>query len=350
MLDTIHLQLNGFTVRNNADLTVQPGKIAMATGEVQEVELFRDSTGKAWYGAKAYRNAERLNCTINYSGGAIRAYANFSVPKRINANNYSPIKDTELEQAFESVETELAEAGIATDISQAKLTRLDTFRNIETDEETASYGRLFGLLQANRTTNRSTFGTTTWLMNNTVAQYCIYDKVEEMRFHNEPVDQLPNTLRFEHRCLGTKKVNSFLNLETTTVQAIKKYGWNALQEKSRSTWMENFFKYEIPEIEIMAESQIRTEMQFFQATYGIRWLDRYLSAYGAFHLATSAGGIDVIEKALDNLETDRMKIYRTKKKLSEAKLLMESLRLDGTSPKTLGELYAELRYKMLKTA
>ena len=100
----------------------------------------------------------------------------------------------------------------------------------------------------------------------------------------------------------------------------------------------------------MAESQIRTEMQFFQATYGVRWLDNYLRAYGAFHLATSAGGIDVVEKALDNLETDRMKIYRTKKKLSEAKLLMESLRLDGTSPKTLGELYAELRYKMLKTA
>jgi hypothetical protein len=350
MLDTIHLQLGSINIRSNADLIVTPGNINLANGEITETELFQDNNGRIYKGARAKRNAERLNVTIKPYGGTVHAYANFSVPKRINANNYSPIKASDLSNAFESVETELAEAGIETDISEAKVTRLDTFRNILTDEETVTYSRLFGLLNASRTTDKSIFGGTTWLMKNTVAQYCIYDKREEMKFHNESVEALPKTLRFEHRCLGSNKVNSFLDRKLTTVQDIKNYGWKALQDKSTTTWLDNFFKYEVPEVEIMAESQVRTEMQYFQANYGVRWLDKFLKAYGAFHLATSAGGIGVIEKALDNMEVDRMKKHRTKKILAEAKLLMESLRLDETSPKTLGELYAELKYKMMKSA
>jgi len=350
MLDTIHLQLDNFQVRNNSDLTIVPGNIKMATGETNETPLFQDEKGKEWMGAKAYLNASRLNFTIKPIGGSVRAYVNFSAPKRINANNYSPIEASQLSQVFESVETELAEAGIETDLNNANFTRLDTFKNVNADEETRTYERLFGLLGASRTNDKVVYGTTTWLYKNESAQFCIYDKLEEMKHHNESVETLPNTLRFEHRCIKTPKVNAFLGLKRSTVTDMKKYGWNNLQQKAIQVWKDNYFRYEIAEVEILAESQVRTDMQYFQANFGRLWFDKYLKAYGAFHLATSAGGIGVIEKALDNLSVNRMKKNRSKRTLKEAILLMESLRTDSKSPKTLSELYAELKYKVEKTS
>lgn len=90
-------------------------------------------------------------------------------------------------------------------------------------------------------------------------------------------------------------------------------------------------------------------MQFFQAKYGKFFFSKYLKAYGAFHLASSCGGIEVIKKALENMDIEdkRKKIYRAERELKDA-LLVESLKLDSTSPKTLGELYSELKYKMEK--
>ena len=349
MLDTVKIQLSNYRIRNNAALTINRGNFSVATGVVQEVPLYTDTQGTTLYGKNAWYNSEdkKLKVDLSYFSGSIYLSAEFSIPKQVRDNNYRPIAANELKQAFQRVENELAEVGIETDISQAKLSRLDTFRNIETNEETASYGRLFGLLQAKRTTDKNTYGATTWLMKNTQRQYCIYDKLEEMKNRNESVETFPNTLRFEHRCLSRRVVGSFLELEKPTVEELEKYSWQELQEKSTAAWLDNFFRYDIPNIETMAESEMRAEMQFFQEKFGRNWLSQYLKAYGAYHLAKTAGGIDVFIKALDNLEANRMQINRTKKVLEQVILTVEGLRLDTNSPKTLGALYEELKTKMI---
>jgi hypothetical protein len=181
---------------------------------------------------------------------------------------------------------------------------VDTFKNILTDEETQSYARLFGLLEASRAKDKSTHGATTWLMRNNSTEYCIYDKLEEMRNSGYSTQDLPKTLRFELRCKGSQKVKSFYK-SVVTVQDLKAYGWSALQERSVKAWTDNFFKYDIEEIEILVESQIRKELEFFQVKYGKHFFSRYLKAYGAYFLASSSGGIEVIKKALQNLAERR---------------------------------------------
>ncbi len=285
--------------------------------------------------------------TIKPIAGEVKAFATFSAPKRISDDNYSPVTEAQFSEAIESVEEELSLNGIKADIRKARLSRVDTFKNILTDEETASYARLFGLLEANRAKDKTTHGASTWLMKNNSTEYCIYDKIEEMRNTGHLTQDLQKTLRFELRCKDSQKVKRFYK-SVVTVQDLKAYGWSALQERSVKAWTDNFFKYDIDEIEILAESQIRKELQFFQAKYGRLFFSRYLKAYGAYFLASSSGGIEVIKKALENMDIDdkRKKIYRAERELKDALLLVESLKLDSTSPKTLGELYSELKYKM----
>lgn len=352
MLDTLHLTLKDWKVRAGAKLQVNTGNMDFQTGEVKQSLLFKDNTGRETFGSRAHNNTEKLNFTIRPYANEVMAFVNFSAPKRLNENNYYPIKEDQLPEVFESVENELYESGIETHIDKAKLSRVDTFKNILTDQETECYSRLFGLLQANRARNKSTYGVNGWLMRDKAStQYCIYDKLEEMRHAGLSTLGLEKTLRFEHRCLTSSKVQNFFKFANeTSVEELKKYGWNALQERNVRAWTDNFFKYEIADFEIIVESTLRNEMQYFHTKYGRMFFSKYLKAYGAFFLASSSGGVEVIKRALQNMniEEKRKKIYRAERELREALILVESLKLDSTSPKTIGELYAELKYKMEK--
>lgn len=347
MLDTLKLTLQNWRVRPGARLKYNTGNVDFQTGEVKQTLLFTDTSGHEALGAYAHYIGEKLNLSIKPIAGQVFAFATFSAPKRISENNYSPIKESEFSEVFESVENELQENGIETNIQEAKLSRVDTFKNILTDEETISYSRLFGLLEANRAKDKDVHGTTTWLMKNGSTQYCIYDKREEMHSSGYSTEGLPKTLRFEHRCIRASKVKSFFNMDKTTVKELKAYGWRALQERTIKAWTDNFFKYDIDDIDVLVESQIRRELEFFQVKYGKRFFSMYLKAVGASALA-SEGSIKAVKRALENLDFDRMKVYRAEKELKDSLMLIESLREDSTSPQTLGALYSELKYKMEK--
>ena len=349
MIDTLKLNLQGWKVESGASLELKGGNTDYKTGEVYETHLFTDSAGHEAHGARAVLNTDNFQFTIRPYQNTVFALIKFSAPKIIGEDNYSPIKESQLSEVFESVEQELHENGIDTHIEKARLSRVDTFKNILTDEETLTYSRLFGLLEASRAKDKRTYGALGWLMKNGSTQYCIYDKIEEMRNSGHSIDGLEKTLRFEHRCMTAAKVKGFFK-NITTVEDLKNYGWSALQERAIKAWTDNFFKYEVEDIEIIVESALRNEMQFFQAKYGKFFFSKYLKAYGAFFLASSSGGVEVIKKALQgmDIEDKRKKIYRAERELRDALLLVESLKLDSTSPMTLGELYAELKYKMEK--
>ena len=348
MIDTIHLGLKNWTVKPGADLEVNTGNMNYRTGEVRQTLLFKNTSGKETYGARAYFNKEKLGLTIKPYAGKPGAFVNFSAPNRINTDNYYPMKESQLSEVFEGVENELLENGIETDIQEAKLIRVDTFKNILTDEETECYSRIFGLLKANRAKNKNTYGVTGWLMGNKSTQYCVYDKILEMRKSGHLTEGLKKTLRFEYRSLKSPSVKNFFKMDQTTVKELKAYGWNAIRSRTIKAWKDNFFKYEIEDFEIIVESQLRNEMEFYQAKYGRNFFSKYLKAYGAYFLASSSGGVEVIKKALQNMNMDRLKIYRAERVLTETLVEVQSLRNDSKSPQTLGELYSELKYKMEK--
>ena len=341
------LTLQDWSISPGATLQVNTGNMNLKTGEIKQTLLFTDSSGYEALGSYAHYKTKKLNLSIYPIAGNVKAFVTFSAPKRISNDNYYPIKESQLSEVFEGVEQELHENGINTHIEKARLSRVDTFKNILTDEETASYSRLFGLLEANRAKDKSTHGATTWLMKNNSTEYCIYDKREELRNSGHSIEGIEKTLRFEHRCKTASKVKGFFK-NITTVEDLKAYGWSAIQERTIKAWTDNFFKYDLEDIEVLVESQIRSELEFFQEKYGRYFFSKYLKAYGAYFLASSSGGIEVVKRALENLDFDRMKVYRAERELKNALTLVESLKVDSTSPQTLGELYSELKYKMEK--
>jgi len=347
MLDTMKLYLQEWRILPNASLTINAGNINYATGEAHQTHLFTDTTGRDVLGAYASYNADKLNFSIKPKAGNVYAHVTFSAPKRVSDDNYSPIKESQFNEVLEGVESELAENGIETNIQEARLSRIDTFKNIQTNEETMSYARLFGLLNANRAKDKSTHGATTWLMKNNSTQYCIYDKLEEMENTGHETNGLPKTLRFEHRCMKPAKVKGFFN-NVTTVEELKRYGWGALCERTIKAWTDNFFKYSVDEVEYIPQSQIVNELSFFRMKYGSRFFSQYLKAYGAYHLAGASGGVDVVTSALEYMGYERLKIYRAKRDMRKAILDIEGAREEVGTSVTLAELYGELKYKMEK--
>jgi len=346
MIDTVKIGLDRFEVSPGAELIINAGNLDYSTGAIKQTHLFTDLKGREIHGAYAHYNSDNLNLTIKPIGGHINAFVTFSAPKRLSDDNYNPITEKQMEFAFESVQDELNIHGIKTNIQDAKFSRIDTFKNILTNEETVSYARLFGLLSANRTKDRATHGATTWSFRNNSTEYCIYDKIEEMRNTGHLTEDMPKTLRFEHRCKKASKVKSFYK-NVVRVSDLKNYGWDALIERNKKAWVDNFFKYDLDQIDYLVESEVRRELEIFKSKYGKYFFSKYLKAYGAYYLASVGAGIEIIKSALENMDYGRKKIYRAERELKEAVLLVESVKQDHNSNKTIGELYAELKTKMI---
>jgi len=345
MIDTLWMRLEDVKIMPGAKIEFEGGKTNFETGEVKQVLLFEDVTGKQAFGKTAYCNAETYCLDIKPLYGGIGFILRLSVPKQIHENNYSPILEGEFSQVLQKVEQGLSDNGIKTRLEKAKVTRLDCFKNTLPSEPIPCYSRVFSLLNANYAKDKTTYGVDGWLMKNSRQQFCIYNKLEEMKKNKEVTKGLPETLRFEHRVLKADKVQSFYNF--TTIEELKAKGWQALIDKQKETWRDDFFKYSPEEIEIRAESQLRTEMEYFQAKYGNRFFSKYLKVIGAQALMQQAGGFEVVKKALENMACNRMRVWRAEKELTEALFEIENLKVEPITLKTLGSLYIELKEKVL---
>jgi len=342
MVDTITLDLQNYEVRDRRNFVVQPAKRNAETGEVIGAEpvLFGDVVG-----SNAFVNTGKETVDIKpCRDGNVHAFMRFSVPKQVAEDNYQELNYSDFLNALEHAEGKLEEIGIKAKLDEAKIVRLDLFKNIYPDEPVMCYAKVFELLKANYVKDRRTYGVGGWLMTNSQQEYCIYDKLEEMKNEaSRDLSSLPETMRFEHRSLRANKVKSFYKF--STIEGLKRFGWEALYEKRRDTWKRNFFKYEVAEVETLAVSQLVMELQYFQAKGG-NWFDNYLRFLGATYLC-KVGSIEVVKRALEQLGCDRMKIYRAERSLREGRLEVESLKPEEVSTRTLGSLYNELKQKVL---
>jgi hypothetical protein len=344
MLDTLKIRLNNWQVKDGANITIKRGSMDYQSGEIKDQLLFRDSNGKDIRGSSAYINTEKINLDIKPLMNNVYAFVQFSLPKQLHETNYQPARECELIESLQHVENELFENGIETKIDQANISRLDINKDIQISESVMSYARVFEVLSANRAKNRKTYGVNGWLFSNNRLEYCIYDKLEEMKKNNQSITGLPETLRFEHRCLTGAKVKEFYNF--TTIEELKRVGFVALEEKQKQTWKENFFKYEVEELECIVESTIRLQLQYFQAKHGRQYFQRYLQWQGAYLLATSYAGTDIVLKALKNMESNRMKLNRAEKELKESLIIAGEILPEPINRKTLASLYIELKEKV----
>lgn len=339
LIDTLRLHLVDYEIDWASVLTVQPSPFEVGTGKLLDNHLlYRDSSGVEVQGAKAFYNSDTVNVSINPKG----AFVQFSIPKNATGcHNYHAVGKRGSKAVLERVERELAGVGLHTGIAGAKVSRIDTFKNVVAEDAFSDYHGMFALLQAKRVQKRD-YGTT-FLWHNTQQEFCVYDKLEEMRLKGLDVRDLPeNTIRFEHRLLNAQKVRSAL--EISTVGELWE-GYDRVREHFRKSMSETLFRYEVQEIEVLSGNQLKQEMLFYKDRAGRYWFQRYLEAVGLDTLLQKVEFSTLLD-VLGEL-CERTWVWRLKKRLEQTQLELSMLRQAYPLRRTTGQLYAELRRKVL---
>jgi len=164
-----------------------------------------------------------------------------------------------------------------------------------------------------------------------------------MRRRNEETSEFPETMRFEHRALNKQKVQALYGF--SQAQELFHGGYAVIKEKQRENWLNSLFSFSVEKVLLLGSKQLEEEMKLFKEKYSRNWFQNFLRAYGAYHLAEVAG-VEVVKLALESMETDRVKVWRTVQLLEEAKREIEVVKQAENSRKTLGELYEELKEKV----
>jgi len=346
MLDTVKVFIQDYAVSDNSKLEFQPAKIVTGTGErLNEHELFSTSSGKKFYGSKAFLNTDKFNLDLkpySFAENGIACFLHFSVPKVHYGDNYYSVGEQGTEAVFKQIENELKENGFCCNLQNSHLSRIDTFKNIEPEEPFETYSSLFQLLNARKGVKRD-YGTS-FLVSNTQQEFIVYDKLEEMRRQKKETSEFPETMRFEHRLLNKTKIKNVLGF--SQVADLFKGGYAVIRDKRKDSWRDSLFKYEVEEVVQLGSQELAQTMSYFEQTHGSRWFSYFLRSYGAFHLAQFAG-VEVVEKALESMEAERTKVWRMRKMLEEAERELLFYKKEQNTKKTYAVLYEELKDKVL---
>ena len=343
MIDTLKVMLNEYEITDDSEVRIQPASYELGTGSKVEYPLFQTPSHGTFYGSKAYLNADNWNLTLKplAGGRATGAFLQLSVPKNYYGSNFYSVGEDGTKAVLSKVEGELKEKGVHTPLIEADMSRVDTFKNIEPEEPFSSYYTLFSLLKARRAIQRG-YGTT-FLLSNSQQEFCVYDKLEEMRERNIETRGLPPTMRFEHRLLNKQKIQNVYGM--SKVGELFKGGYEVVKEKQVESWKASLFNFTAEELVLLGSKQLEQEMRRFKERSPSGWFSKFLKAYGAYYLASHAGK-EVIVEALQNFEADRMKIWRAVQVFEEAERELMVLKQEEGSKKTLGSLYEELRRKV----
>jgi len=350
-IDTVHLHIKDYSVTPDTRVEVTPSSYVAGTGELlADFPLYRNTQGKEYRGAKAKLNvpAPAFQMTIMpfSRGGKVTSncFLQFSVPKVHSGseNNFYSVGEGGSQAVFKTIEKELWKNGLHTDLNTAEFTRIDTFKNIEPEEEFSTYAPLFGLLKMRRGVDRAY--PEGFLLKNTQQQFCVYDKIAEMQKRKVEVSHFPaRAMRFEHRCMNKDKVQAVFGF--TSVNDLFSGGYETVKKQQVSQWKKNLFSHTVEEVIQIGAGVLQEEMRMFKQRFDRNWFDWFLKSYGAYHLAQVAG-IEVVKLALQNFEPDRMKVWRAEKVLEQAKREIDMVKQVEGSNKTLGSLYMELQEKV----
>lgn len=346
-LDTVHLHLTDYTVQADNALTIKPSPYRASTGElVSDFHLYTDNEGRQVNGREAYWNTPHFQLTFapfTKSLQGVSCFVQFSVPKVHYGNNYYSVGEQGSEAVFKEIEKELWEGGVHTNIETSNLTRVDTFKNIEPEENFSSYAPLFGLLKMRRGVDKTY--PESFLLRNTQQQFCVYDKIAEMKKRQVDTSPFPaKTMRFEHRCMNRQKVQNVFGF--SSVASLFEGGYLTVKQRQVEEWKQGLFSYEVEEVMSLGSGVIEQEMRYFREKYKRNWFDWFLKSNGTRYLAEVAG-VEVVRMALQNIEAEKTMVWRAEKTLEQARRESDFVRQAESTNKTLGTLYLELKEKVL---
>jgi len=356
MIDTLQLNLVDYEINKDANLEIEPCRVNLRTGEqIGNYILFKNEDGNWIEGKKAYLNNEHFQFDIKSKG----CFVKFSVPKILTNSNYYSIGKNGIRAALNKVEKELRENGINTNIYNSKLSRLDGFKNITTNEKFIDYAEIFSTLSMSRMNMRN-YGTT-FLYENGSQEICVYDKNEEMKFHRKELSSngidittFPqNTMRIENRLKSHKKINSILEIGTAS-ELTKHY--DEMRELITKNVSKRLFKHSVDEIDTLVSSELKSQLLFYLQNFPKNVLLEFLSGYGLnnFNKHYSFNEVESIMREYYEQngyasESIRVMLYKHRKKFHQ-KLIEYRMNKIVDKNVSLGTLYNEIKNKYLKAS
>jgi hypothetical protein len=344
MLDTLKLSLTDYSVSSNAQLQVQPGLVDNATGELIGNNKLWNCEGRVVTGSRAWHNGESINITVkpntHTTGAPALCLVQFSVPKVATGSNYLAVGAVGTSRALRAVQKYLSEVGIKTNLKTAQVSRLDAFKVAVCKEPFDAYQPVFATLQGRRMRRRDYGRTMLW--ENTLWEICAYDKLEEMRRSKHSIEGLPrNSLRFELRALKMAKVRSWLGIENA---AQLPDALDHIEQEYRAAMEKQLFKGEVTQASKLTQGQVQQQLEAAKEHCGREWFEKYLLAVAYNALGTD---VEAVKAALLEVAGSRQTARKMTKKLEAAKLDATATSILGSSRRPLGELYTELREKVL---
>jgi len=351
MIDTIKLFIEDYSIKDDANLIVQPASIDYKTGkEINSYSLIVKENNTSISGSKAYLNTDFFNFTIKPIGKSenksVAAFLQFSIPKIYNgSSNYYPVSSSNARAVIQRVEKELQSNGVFTDLSQAKLSRVDLFKNVISEYDFLSYIALFRLLKASRQEQRI-YGTSL-LWHNSQHEISVYDKLKEMRNRNLIVDLYPsNTIRFEYRLLRSKKVKNIIGANKL-IDLLDSY--NLLEDVYQKALKKTIFSHSVSDVETMVNIQLKEELNLYKNTCGVRWFNSFLKSKGIETLLKHHD-LDSLDSIFSDVFENRTKKSRAMNLISTEMLKIKMIAKEKRSNVTFAELYSELKGKVLYAA
>lgn len=342
MLDTVKVFTDDFRVRDGANLTLQPSIIDYETNLKIDKRLFRNSANEWVEGAKAYINCDRYNLTIkpNTIGDGVKAFIQFSLPKALTGDNYNPIPDNQIKEAKKAIADDIADRGILLNLEDCRVSRLDAFRNVYSEEAFLDYTPLFKLLRAKRQLRRD-YGST-FLWSNTQREICVYDKNEEVRLRGGATSNTPpNTIRFEYRLLNTR-----VTKRDTGIDRLRDINnLDGVRDAYKEALTKHLFCLDVNEIDILASTQLENLLQGYRDSGNRYWVNQFKQDFGAY-MVLNMTNLETLQAILERVAGNRQTAWRVIKDFEKSRNTL-ALYDKTVNNKTLGDLYNELRGKVL---
>lgn len=338
-----------------------------ATGELSGNNLLFKRNNDEIRGKSAFYNDKVLNYDILpdkqeliHLGQGNNVHSvlniNLSLPKIHNkGNNLNSITQNETGEVLKYVQKELRNNDVHCNIFEGTPTRIDLFKNIYTDEPMPTYAPIFNVLNGRRVKDKTTYGATGYLFKNTIMQYAIYDKIEEMQSKKIDVSVYPsNIVRFEQRFTDKRKISKATGFNNVR-EILKRY--KELPGIYENGWKGEVFKYEGEDVIIRYAKQIEKELIYFMfdefGNVRRNWQQKHLQTKGLQYIVENEGK-EVYKIALENVlseiynkkNTINVKIKRAMDKLDEVKTDLEMIKDSSLPDKTIITLYREIKNKL----
>ena len=283
MIDTLKLGFRSeyCKVEKSSDIDTDPPSQKL-TGEKREgMALFR--TAKGWQsGKKAHINTDKFNLTFHPILYEPYGFVQFSIPKVLYGQNFGKVTQQGLNSAIECVESELYDHGVCISLfKDSYISRIDLFKDAETERPFVEYAPLFDLLELPRMSRRA-YGGSTFLFENGVEELCIYDKYKELkakaRKAGETIPEFTgNRIRCESRFKDKRKSEAVLKV-TNPKELLRDFDY--LKDLYNSKIEKYIFDKDIAALPLPLEIEPNNSIRNTKQDYDNRLLKSYIALHG----------------------------------------------------------------------